>query len=85
VPGADNGESSIYALCDDGTLWALSHSGQWHEMPAIPQDESKDPMAVMQLKMLSVESLAYELIHGIKRVEAPLIGELLMTLIGDQK
>jgi hypothetical protein len=43
VPGADNGESSIYALCDDGTLWALSHSGQWHELPAIPQNYDEVP------------------------------------------
>lgn len=42
VPGADNDESSIYALCSDGTLWVLAHSGQWHQLPPIPQDDLGD-------------------------------------------
>lgn len=36
---------AIAVLCDDGTMWDMN-GGRWVELPAIPQDESKDPLAV---------------------------------------
>lgn len=32
-------ENRIYALCVDGTLWEMNHSGQWALHPAIPLKE----------------------------------------------
>lgn len=36
---AINGDPRVetVALCDDGTMWELTGSAQWVEMPAIPQ------------------------------------------------
>ena len=34
------GDPFFYALCDDGTIWQLATSGNWIEMPAIPQRET---------------------------------------------
>lgn len=40
-----DGDAELFALCNDGTMWQLVGSGQWHEMPGIPQTESEDPLA----------------------------------------
>ena len=35
-------EHSIYALCDDGTMW--KHIGNdWYQLPDIPQEEPEQP------------------------------------------
>lgn len=39
-----DGSTELYAICNDGTTWELTN-GQWVELPAIPQDLSKDPLA----------------------------------------
>lgn len=39
-----DGTTEIYAICNDGTAWELAN-GQWIELPAIPQDLSKDPLS----------------------------------------
>jgi len=39
------GSVALTALCDDGTMWEMN-SGRWVELPAMVQDESKDPLAV---------------------------------------
>jgi hypothetical protein len=32
-------DSSIYALCDDGTVWVYTYdSGEWKFLPVIPQE-----------------------------------------------
>lgn len=51
------GESILHALCDDGTAWEMQN-GHWHEMPPIPQDESKDPLAEAVAKMNAVRLYA---------------------------
>lgn len=38
-----DGTTEIYAICNDGTAWELTN-GQWVELPAIPQDHSRDPL-----------------------------------------
>ena len=48
---------AINALCDDGTLWEMN-GGRWEELPVIPQDESKDPLAVAVGKLNDIESVA---------------------------
>jgi hypothetical protein len=42
VSHAPTGEAIV--VCNDGTMWQLTGSAQWVEMPPIPQDESKDPL-----------------------------------------
>lgn len=32
--------SSLYALCDDGTLWVFDNQGGWELMPNVPQDDA---------------------------------------------
>lgn len=54
------GGVALTALCDDGTMWDLN-SGQWIELPAIPQDESKDPLAVAVGKLNDIETVALAL------------------------
>jgi hypothetical protein len=33
---------SMYAACNDGTVWALSPMCPWHQLPSIPQPEASD-------------------------------------------
>lgn len=33
------GSTSVYALCDDGTLWALHGRKEWTRLKDIPQPE----------------------------------------------
>lgn len=33
----------IFALCDDGTIWAYGHAGEWSALPPIPQDKEERP------------------------------------------
>lgn len=48
---------ALAALCDDGTMWDMNN-GRWTELPAIPQDESQDPLAVAVGKLNDIESIA---------------------------
>lgn len=48
---------AMTALCDDGTMWDFI-GGRWTELPAIPQDESKDPLAGAVGKLNDIESVA---------------------------
>jgi hypothetical protein len=36
---------SLFALCDDGTLWEYGGvtSFHWKQLPSIPQDETEEP------------------------------------------
>lgn len=36
IAGSDN---RIYALCEDGTLWEINHTGEWTQHPGIPESE----------------------------------------------
>ncbi len=36
---------SVYALCDDGSVWAISNLHGWTEFPAIPQNHEPDMFA----------------------------------------
>jgi hypothetical protein len=40
--GLVNRESALYALCSDGTVWAMDmegeHAASWYQLEAIPQD-----------------------------------------------
>lgn len=38
-----DGGTEVYAICNDGSTWELVN-GAWVELPAIPQDASKDPV-----------------------------------------
>lgn len=31
----------VYALCNDGTLWEISHNEKWKRLPNIPQDQKQ--------------------------------------------
>lgn len=42
VSPVEDGESQIIALCNDGTLWGMGHTGNWAQFPAIPQDWSSE-------------------------------------------
>jgi hypothetical protein len=33
---------SMYAACNDGTVWARSPMCPWHQLPSIPQPEAPD-------------------------------------------
>jgi hypothetical protein len=33
---------SMYAACNDGTVWARSPMCPWHQLPSIPQSEAPD-------------------------------------------
>ena len=52
-----DGSVALNALCDDGTMWEMN-AGRWSELPAIPQDESKDPLAVTVGKLNDIETIA---------------------------
>ena len=39
APAGTEHEPDVVALCNDGTVWILSIHGQWHQLPAIPQQE----------------------------------------------
>jgi hypothetical protein len=56
-----DGDADLFALCNDGTIWGLGHSGQWVEMPAIPQDESKDPLATLRAKNIDLREKIVDL------------------------
>lgn len=32
-------EESLYALCDDGSVWYMGFRGDWIDVKPIPQDE----------------------------------------------
>lgn len=54
------GHTELFALCDDGSLWAQSHGEpQWHSVIDIPQDEpaEADPIA-------EIEAMGARLILG---------------------
>lgn len=45
--GASQSESSLVALCSDGSVWELSRfyeflGASWRELPPIPQPEKED-------------------------------------------
>lgn len=52
-----DGSVAINALCDDGTMWEMN-GGRWVELPAIPQDESNDPLASAVGKLNAVRLYA---------------------------
>jgi len=62
----DGGDADVYALCNDGTLWQLV-TGHWQEMPAIPQDESKDPLAKLYAKNVDMSD---KLVDARQRLDA---------------
>ena len=38
-----DGDRAIIAACNDGTIWCLFRtSGEWQELPSIPQPEASD-------------------------------------------
>jgi hypothetical protein len=38
------GIENLFALCDDGAVFAYSHEGEWWQLPPIPQDnKDEDP------------------------------------------
>jgi len=43
-PGNFNGDPSLYALCDDNTLWVLNFGDShiWERLPDIPQNSPID-------------------------------------------
>lgn len=48
---------AMTALCDDGTMWDFI-GGRWVELPAIPQDESQDPLANAVSKLQIIQNHA---------------------------
>jgi hypothetical protein len=58
-----NGESSTYensmsvwALCDDASVWVLSRSGEWAKLPDIPQTDDEEEEERMR-KIETVDDL----------------------------
>ena len=44
---AVDGESMVYALCNDGTVWYYAHPNWTLEAPAIPQGNQPDPRSAV--------------------------------------
>lgn len=62
-----DGGVALNALCDDGTMWEMN-GGVWTELPAIPQDESQDPLAVAVGRIDRAKAYASAVIRsGLKR------------------
>lgn len=40
IPGTEYSHACIYALCDDGSLWASVNSDGWTKLPPIPQEDA---------------------------------------------
>jgi len=38
--GQASNEPDLVTLCNDGTMWIMGVGGQWHQLPAIPQEET---------------------------------------------
>lgn len=71
---------TMFVLCDDGTIWVFNDHGQWVEMPAIPQDESKDPLAVAVGKLQAVQHSSDAWLmseHGVLRRAGERLREIL--------
>lgn len=93
-----DGDPDLYALCNDGTIWGLNHGGQWVEMPAIPQDVSKDETAAMygalidarnrigtaETKLANIEQVADE-IPGNLSARMTEIRNKLLKILGKSK
>ncbi len=49
IPETDHMNFSVYALCDDGTIWATfkDHS-EWVQMDQIPQQELNEDKQITQ-------------------------------------
>ena len=46
IPSSDRNDTcfSVYALCDDGSLWEFSgRPPAWHRLPDVPQGETEVP------------------------------------------
>lgn len=43
-PSTDEYTGSVYALCDDGTVWSRQDitNKQWYKLPPIPQESEND-------------------------------------------
>lgn len=50
------GIENLFALCDDGAVFAYSHEGEWWQLPAIPQTPSvSDPVIKEKTKSYGTE------------------------------
>lgn len=48
LPGHDNHQPKLIALCNDGTLWSCSHSSDWQRCTPVPQgDDRGDPVPLL--------------------------------------
>lgn len=68
--------TEIYALCNDGTMWELTR-GHWTELPGIPQDESKDPLAKLHSRhvdLLDAHAAAKTQLHMLSELAGKLAG-----------
>jgi hypothetical protein len=34
---------TVFALCNDGTVWILRFAGPWCQLPDLPQDQPENP------------------------------------------
>ena len=65
-----DGEPDITIVCNDGTMWMLGHTGQWIELPAIPQQESCDPLAKLYRQNVDMRDKleeAKQIIENVRR------------------
>lgn len=72
-----DGEPDIVISCNDGTLWMLGHGGQWIELPGIPQDESKDPLAKLHSRHVDLLDA-----HAAAKTQLHMLADLAGTLSG---
>ena len=79
-----DGSVALNALCDDGTMWEMN-AGRWVELPAIPQDESQDPLAVAVGTLQTIRLRAEAWLHSSHSVQRRLGETILEILKGKQE